>query len=73
MGLEWAWRLLSEPRRLGGRYLSIIAMMPTLVAHHAADMRRSRRDQKRSRPGPTDRDGLGKVDTGSTVSAGFES
>jgi exopolysaccharide biosynthesis WecB/TagA/CpsF family protein len=67
IGLEWAWRMVSEPRRLGRRYLSIIAMMPALVANHAADMRRLRRTKVHGR-----RPGTEPVDTDSAVSAGLE-
>lgn len=31
-GLEWAWRLLREPRRLGPRYLQCLAVLPSVVA-----------------------------------------
>jgi N-acetylglucosaminyldiphosphoundecaprenol N-acetyl-beta-D-mannosaminyltransferase len=31
-GLEWAWRMLREPRRLGPRYARCIAVVPRLVA-----------------------------------------
>jgi exopolysaccharide biosynthesis WecB/TagA/CpsF family protein len=31
-GLEWAWRMLREPRRLGPRYARCIAAVPRLVA-----------------------------------------
>lgn len=31
-GLEWAWRALREPRRLGPRYLQCLAVLPSLVA-----------------------------------------
>ncbi len=31
-GLEWLWRLLGNPRRLGSRYLRCAAAMPRLVA-----------------------------------------
>ena len=32
IGLEWAWRMLREPRRLGPRYARCIAVVPRLVA-----------------------------------------
>jgi len=32
LGLEWAWRMLREPRRLGPRYARCIAVVPRLVA-----------------------------------------
>ncbi len=72
VGLEWAWRLVSEPRRLGRRYLTIIAMMPALVAGHAADVRRTRREHEHNRRVAAKRDGRGDVDTATTVSAGLE-
>lgn len=31
-GLEWAWRAVREPRRLGPRYLQCLAVLPGLVA-----------------------------------------
>lgn len=31
-GLEWAWRMLSNPRRLGPRYARCMAVVPGLVA-----------------------------------------
>jgi exopolysaccharide biosynthesis WecB/TagA/CpsF family protein len=31
-GLEWAWRMLREPRRLGPRYARCLAVVPRLVA-----------------------------------------
>jgi N-acetylglucosaminyldiphosphoundecaprenol N-acetyl-beta-D-mannosaminyltransferase len=31
-GLEWAWRMLREPRRLGPRYARCMAIVPRLVA-----------------------------------------
>ena len=30
-GLEWLWRVLSDPRRLGRRYLRCVAILPGLV------------------------------------------
>ena len=32
VGLEWAWRMLREPRRLGPRYARCMAVVPRLVA-----------------------------------------
>src|SRR5260370_12116153 len=32
VGLEWAWRMLREPRRLGPRYAPCIGVVPRLVA-----------------------------------------
>ena len=32
VGLEWAWRMLSSPRRLGPRYARCMAVVPRLVA-----------------------------------------
>jgi N-acetylglucosaminyldiphosphoundecaprenol N-acetyl-beta-D-mannosaminyltransferase len=32
VGLEWAWRMLREPRRLGPRYARCLAVVPRLVA-----------------------------------------
>jgi exopolysaccharide biosynthesis WecB/TagA/CpsF family protein len=32
VGLEWAWRMLRDPRRLGPRYARCIAVVPRLVA-----------------------------------------
>ncbi|WOH49988.1 WecB/TagA/CpsF family glycosyltransferase [Bradyrhizobium sp. sBnM-33] len=31
-GLEWAWRMLREPRRLGPRYIKCMTIVPRLVA-----------------------------------------
>lgn len=31
-GLEWAWRMLREPRRLGPRYVKCMTVVPRLVA-----------------------------------------
>lgn len=31
LALEWLWRMLSNPARLAGRYLSCIAILPSLV------------------------------------------
>jgi exopolysaccharide biosynthesis WecB/TagA/CpsF family protein len=32
IGLEWAWRMLKEPRRLGPRYARCMAIVPHLLA-----------------------------------------
>jgi N-acetylglucosaminyldiphosphoundecaprenol N-acetyl-beta-D-mannosaminyltransferase len=32
IGLEWAWRMLQQPRRLGPRYARCMAVVPKLVA-----------------------------------------
>jgi exopolysaccharide biosynthesis WecB/TagA/CpsF family protein len=32
IGFEWMWRMLSEPRRLAPRYLTILCWLPVLVA-----------------------------------------
>ena len=32
VGLEWAWRMLREPRRLGPRYARCMAIVPRLIA-----------------------------------------
>jgi N-acetylglucosaminyldiphosphoundecaprenol N-acetyl-beta-D-mannosaminyltransferase len=34
IGLEWAWRVLREPRRLGPRYARCLAEVPRLVARN---------------------------------------
>jgi N-acetylglucosaminyldiphosphoundecaprenol N-acetyl-beta-D-mannosaminyltransferase len=34
LGLEWLWRALSEPKRLGKRYLKILMLMPLLLVEH---------------------------------------
>jgi N-acetylglucosaminyldiphosphoundecaprenol N-acetyl-beta-D-mannosaminyltransferase len=34
VGAEWLWRALSEPRRLGRRYLSVLVYLPLLFAEH---------------------------------------
>jgi exopolysaccharide biosynthesis WecB/TagA/CpsF family protein len=31
VGLEWAWRMLSNPRRMGPRYARCMAIVPRLV------------------------------------------
>jgi N-acetylglucosaminyldiphosphoundecaprenol N-acetyl-beta-D-mannosaminyltransferase len=33
IGLEWAWRMMREPRRLGPRYARCMAVVPRLIAH----------------------------------------
>jgi N-acetylglucosaminyldiphosphoundecaprenol N-acetyl-beta-D-mannosaminyltransferase len=42
IGLEWAWRLLSEPRRLWRRYLDNLLHMPWLVLKARLARRRER-------------------------------
>ena len=32
--MEWLWRALSEPRRLGKRYLKILMLTPLLLLEH---------------------------------------
>ena len=39
-GAEWLWRAVSEPRRLGQRYLRILAALPVLTIRHLAEQRR---------------------------------
>jgi N-acetylglucosaminyldiphosphoundecaprenol N-acetyl-beta-D-mannosaminyltransferase len=41
LGMEWMWRVLTEPRRLGGRYLRIILWLPVLILEHAGRSRRA--------------------------------
>lgn len=41
-GLEWLWRALSEPTRLGPRYLGIMARLPGFVLGHVIDLWRTR-------------------------------
>ncbi|WP_157962058.1 WecB/TagA/CpsF family glycosyltransferase [Acuticoccus kandeliae] len=36
-GLEWVYRAASEPKRLGGRYLGIVANLPALYSMHRRD------------------------------------
>lgn len=43
INLEWAWRLASNPARLGPRYLSCAALMPPLVQGAVVDILRGRR------------------------------
>jgi N-acetylglucosaminyldiphosphoundecaprenol N-acetyl-beta-D-mannosaminyltransferase len=45
IGFEWLWRALTEPRRLGLRYLTILCWLPFLVASDllAAALRRGAR------------------------------
>jgi N-acetylglucosaminyldiphosphoundecaprenol N-acetyl-beta-D-mannosaminyltransferase len=42
VGFEWLWRMLSEPRRLGMRYLNILCWMPVLVASELMAAARAR-------------------------------
>lgn len=42
VGLEWLWRLALSPRRLGGRYAAILAMLPVALVEQARAWRRSR-------------------------------
>jgi N-acetylglucosaminyldiphosphoundecaprenol N-acetyl-beta-D-mannosaminyltransferase len=44
MGLEWVWRLLSEPRRLHKRYITIILWLPILALRHFVDVYRGRHE-----------------------------
>jgi N-acetylglucosaminyldiphosphoundecaprenol N-acetyl-beta-D-mannosaminyltransferase len=44
-GLEWLWRLLSNPRRLGVRYLRCAAAVPRLIAHVIPQALSARRGQ----------------------------
>jgi N-acetylglucosaminyldiphosphoundecaprenol N-acetyl-beta-D-mannosaminyltransferase len=46
IGLEWLWRALTEPRRLGGRYLTILYWMPFLVIGDLATIVRIGRKQR---------------------------
>jgi N-acetylglucosaminyldiphosphoundecaprenol N-acetyl-beta-D-mannosaminyltransferase len=39
LGMEWLWRAVSEPRRLGGRYLGVMARLPMLTLRHFAEIR----------------------------------
>jgi N-acetylglucosaminyldiphosphoundecaprenol N-acetyl-beta-D-mannosaminyltransferase len=41
MGLEWLWRALNEPRRLGIRYLTIVCWLPFLVSNELMAIVRS--------------------------------
>src|SRR4030088_3166975 len=43
-GLEWAWRMLREPRRLGPRYARCIAVVPRLVARTIPQIINARRN-----------------------------
>lgn len=47
VGLEWAWRAASEPRRLGPRYLKIIAALPSLYRMHRRDRVRFEAEERR--------------------------
>jgi N-acetylglucosaminyldiphosphoundecaprenol N-acetyl-beta-D-mannosaminyltransferase len=40
MGFEWLWRALSEPRRLGTRYASMLCWLPVLVISDLMSARR---------------------------------
>lgn len=40
-GLEWVWRALSEPTRLGPRYAKLLWQVPGLMAHHRRTRKRS--------------------------------
>lgn len=42
LALEWLWRVVSAPRRLGRRYLDCVAILPRLAAHALAERRRRR-------------------------------
>jgi len=42
IGVEWIWRLLSEPKRLGRRYAQCLLFMPELVWEQIRDARRSK-------------------------------
>jgi N-acetylglucosaminyldiphosphoundecaprenol N-acetyl-beta-D-mannosaminyltransferase len=39
-GLEWVWRILCEPKRLGLRYLQDLAIIPALVMERSRQARR---------------------------------
>lgn len=41
-GAEWLWRAVSEPRRLGVRYVRILGCLPLLTIRHFAQRRRER-------------------------------
>ena len=41
-GLEWAWRMLREPRRLGPRYVKCMSVVPRLVARTIPQIVRAR-------------------------------
>lgn len=41
IGAEWIWRLLSEPKRLGPRYVQCLLFLPQLVWEQIRDARRS--------------------------------
>ena len=42
IGVEWIWRLLSEPKRLGRRYAKCLLFMPELIWEQIRDARRSK-------------------------------
>jgi exopolysaccharide biosynthesis WecB/TagA/CpsF family protein len=42
-GLEWAWRMLRDPRRLGPRYARCMAVVPQLVARSIPQIVNARR------------------------------
>src|SRR2546430_2094431 len=42
-GLEWAWRMLREPRRLGPRYVKCMSVVPRLVGRTISQIVRPRR------------------------------
>jgi len=39
--VEWLWRALNEPRRLGLRYLTIVCWLPFLVSNELMVLVRS--------------------------------
>lgn len=43
IGLEWAWRMLRNPRRLGPRYAQCLAIVPQLVARSIPQIVNARR------------------------------
>lgn len=43
VGLEWAWRMLRDPRRLGPRYARCMAVVPQLVARSIPQIVNARR------------------------------
>lgn len=42
LALEWVWRLLSNPKRLAGRYVSCFAILPGLVLRALSSRRQQR-------------------------------
>ncbi|MDB5349040.1 MAG: family glycosyltransferase [Planctomycetota bacterium] len=52
IGMEWAYRLSLEPRRLGPRYARNGLFLVSAVARDLADSLRSRRDRAASSPSP---------------------